>query len=166
MTTLAFILSELFPLYCFRCNFVPAPYLLVYYHDTVQICWTGLDNVLHTRMTTLAFILSEFFPLMVSDAISCSLCYLNTLWYIIVTLSELFPLDCLICKALYFGYFQDYFHENIPFCRRGHDNVSCITIWWPSCSYLPYPPPTPKDIFPRFGFFVKLHWLESSKLNL
>ena len=59
---------------------------MVYYHDTSQLPRTGLDNVSRTRMTTLAFILSELFPLMVSDAISCPLCNLNTLWYIIMTL--------------------------------------------------------------------------------
>ena len=79
------------------------------------------DNVSHTRMTTLAFILSKLFPLIVSDAISCQLHNLNTLWYIILILhsyveqvmmmcrrhkngnltfklSELFPLDCFRCS--------------------------------------------------------------------
>ena len=62
MTTLAFILSELFPLDGFRCNFVSAPYLenrLEYNHDTSQLCRTGHDDVSHTKMTTLIFILSE-----------------------------------------------------------------------------------------------------------
>ena len=66
MTTLAFILSELFPLDGFRCNFVSAPQLekrLEYNHDTSQLCRTGHDDVLRTRMTTLIFILSESFPL-------------------------------------------------------------------------------------------------------
>ena len=66
MTTLTFMLSELFALDCFRCNFMSAPYLenhSVYYHDTSQLCRTGLYDVLRTRMTTLTFILSELFPL-------------------------------------------------------------------------------------------------------
>ena len=60
MTTLAFILSEFLSLDCFRCNLVSAPsleYPLIYYHDTSQLCRTGLDNVSRTKMTTLAFIL-------------------------------------------------------------------------------------------------------------
>ena len=62
MTTLAFTLSELFPLGGFRCNFVPAlllEYPLEYNHDTSQLCRTGHDDVSRTRMTTLIFILSE-----------------------------------------------------------------------------------------------------------
>ena len=89
MTTLVFILSELFLLYGFRCNFVLAlqlEYPLRYNHDTSQLCRTGHDNVSHTRMTTLAFILSELLPLMVSHAISCPLHNLKTVWNIIMTL--------------------------------------------------------------------------------
>ena len=41
-------------------------------------------------------------------------------------LSELSPLDCLSCSAVYFAYRQDYFHETIQFCRRGRDNMSYI----------------------------------------
>ena len=37
-----------------------------------------------TRMTTLTLILSQLFSLDDSDAISCSLNYLNSLWYIII----------------------------------------------------------------------------------
>ena len=70
---------------------------MVYYHDTLQLCRTGHDDVLHTGMTSLACILSE-----------------------------LFPLDYLSCNALYFEYHQDYFHETIWFCRRGCDNVLCV----------------------------------------
>ena len=39
-----------------------------------------------TKMITLTVILSELFPLIVSDAISCPLCNLDTLWYVIMTL--------------------------------------------------------------------------------
>ena len=59
-------------------------YRLVYFDDNLQLCRTGHDNVSHTRMTTLTFILSELFPLIVSDAISCPLHKLKTLWYIIM----------------------------------------------------------------------------------
>ena len=73
LTTLAFILSELFPFDCFRCNFMSAlqvEYPLEYNHDTSQSCRTGHDNVSVTRMTTLAFVLSELFPL---DFFRCNL---------------------------------------------------------------------------------------------
>ena len=66
MTTLAFILAELFPLDGFRCNFVSAPLLenrMEYNHDTSRLCRTDHDDMSRTRMTTLAFILSELFPL-------------------------------------------------------------------------------------------------------
>ena len=91
MTTLAFILSELFPLNGFGCSIVSTPYLeypLVYYHDTLQLCRTGHDDVLYTRMATFTFILSELFPLIVSDAISCLLHNLRTLWDIIMILQS------------------------------------------------------------------------------
>ena len=57
-----------------------------YNHDTSQLCRTGHDTVLRTRMTTLAFVFSELFPL---DAFRCnfiSLHNLNTLWNIIMIL--------------------------------------------------------------------------------
>ena len=66
MTTLAFILSELFPLDGFRCNFVSflqLKYPLEYNYDTSQLCRTGHDDVSRTRMSYLAFILSELFHL-------------------------------------------------------------------------------------------------------
>ena len=72
MATLAVILFELFPFDHFRCNFMPALLLenrLEYNHDTSQLCRTGHDDVLRTRMTTLAFILSELFPL---DCFRCN----------------------------------------------------------------------------------------------
>ena len=42
---------------------------LVYYHDTSQLCRTGLDDVSRRRMTTLACILSKLFSL---DGFRCS----------------------------------------------------------------------------------------------
>ena len=88
MTTLAFILSELFHFDCFRRYFVSAvvlEYPMIKYHDTLQICRTGLGNASRTRMTTLAFIFSELFAL---DGFRCNfvclLCNLNTLLYIIM----------------------------------------------------------------------------------
>ena len=72
MTTLAFILSKLFPLDCVRYSFVSVPHLenpLVCYNDTLQLCRTCLDDVSGTKMTTLTFILSELFPL---DGFRCN----------------------------------------------------------------------------------------------
>ena len=69
---LAFILSDLFPLDGFRCNFVSAPYLenrLEYFHDTLWLYSTGHDDVSHTRMATVTIILSELFPL---DGFRCN----------------------------------------------------------------------------------------------
>ena len=135
MRTIALIPCGLFPLNGFRCNFVSAlslKYSLVYYHDTLQLCRTGHDDVSHTKMTTLACILFE-----------------------------LIPLNCLSCNALYFEYRQDYFHEIKRFCRRGRDNVSCIQSMAAVMFTLPVTvttPPTPKKN-PGFGFFVKIHLL-------
>ena len=93
---------------------------------------------------------------------------------------ELFPLDHLSCNALYFEYRQDYFHEIIGFYKRGPYNVSCILnmaafMLIPPVTTIninpPQPPPPPpphhqKKKNPGFGFFVKIHLLESSRLNL
>ena len=71
---------------------------LVFYHDTLQLCRTYLDDVSDTRMTTLTYILFEFFPLtyilsyfplMVSNVISCPLHNLNALCYIIINTLQL-----------------------------------------------------------------------------
>ena len=80
----------------------------LWFIDTSQLCRTGHEDVLHTGMTTLACLLSE-----------------------------LFPLDCLSCNALYFEYRQDYFHETIRFCRKVVTVCHVDKIWWLSCSYLP-----------------------------
>ena len=72
MTTLAFFLSELFPLDGFRCNFMSAPSLesrLEYFDDTLYLCRTGHADVSHTRMATLAVILSELVSL---DGFRCN----------------------------------------------------------------------------------------------
>ena len=72
---------------------------LVFYYDTSELCRIRLVDVSGTRMTTLTFILSELFPLDVSDAISCPLHNLNTLWYIIMILYsyvEQIMMTCLV----------------------------------------------------------------------
>ena len=116
---------------------------MVYYHDTLQLCRTGHDNMSHKGMTALACILFE-----------------------------LFSLDRLSCNALYFEYRQDYFIESIGFCNRGCYNVLCIQnmaalmlIPPVTTSLLLHSPPPQKKKNPGFGFFVKFHLLESSKLN-
>ena len=68
MTTLAFILSALFPLDGFRCNFVSAPQLencFEYNHDTSQLYRTDHDDVSRTRMTSLILYFLSYLPLMV-----------------------------------------------------------------------------------------------------
>ena len=100
MTTLAFILTELFPLDCFRCNFLSAPqleYPLECNHDSSQLCRTGHDDVLRTRMTILTFILTELFPL---DCFRCNFLSAPQLEY---------PLECN--------------HDSSQLCRTGHDDV-------------------------------------------
>ena len=81
MRALTFISPLLFfyAYLCLLCNFKTLQ--CEYYHETSQLCTTGHDDVSHTRIITLAFILLS---LMVSDAISCLLHNLNTLWYIIM----------------------------------------------------------------------------------
>ena len=87
MATLAFILSDFFPLIvsdAISCLLHNLKNPLVYYHDTLQLCRTHLHNVLGTRMATLTFIVSELFPLIFSDAIFDPLHNLKTLWYFIM----------------------------------------------------------------------------------
>ena len=59
---------------------------MVYYHDTLQLCRTGYDDVSLRRMTTHAFLHFELFPLDCTDSISRLLHNLNTLCYIIMIL--------------------------------------------------------------------------------
>ena len=86
MTTLAIILSELFPLDGFRCNFVSAPELenhLEYNHDTSQLCRTGYDNSrLHTFLS--------YFTLLVSDA---------SVWNIIIILHSFVEQVMTMCRV-------------------------------------------------------------------
>ena len=84
MTTLTFILSELFPLDGFRCNFTSAPYLeCLWYIIIILYSYDKLGNVSHTRMTTLTFILPELPSLMVKATVPSSL---NTIRNISMTL--------------------------------------------------------------------------------
>ena len=66
-----------------------------------------------TRMTTLAFILSELFPLMVSDAISCPLHNLKTIWNILMILYSYVEQAMTMCRIqewqLSLSYFLSYF---------------------------------------------------------
>ena len=96
-----------------------------HHRTTPQLCRTGHGDVSHTRTTTFSCILSE-----------------------------VFPLDCLSCSALYFEYRQDYFHDTVRYCRKGRDNMSCIKniaafMFIPPvplpllCLHPPPPPPPP-----------------------
>ena len=144
----------------------------IYNHDTSQLCRTGHEDVLRTRMTTLSlsYFLS-YFPLMVSDLISCSLHHLKTIWNIIMILHSYVEQVMTMCHVqdwqLSFLYFLSYLplNETIRFCRRGRDNVLCIEYGC-SCVHPPHPKKTTKKTFSGFGFFVKIHLLESSKLDL
>ena len=86
MTTFALILSELFPLDGFRCNFVSALLLenaLEYFYDTSLLCRKGHENVSHKKWQLLLSYFLSYFPLIISDAISCPLYNLKTLRNII-----------------------------------------------------------------------------------
>ena len=66
-----------------------------------------------TRMTIFTFILSELFFLMVSDAISCLLCNLNTLRYIILTIKSYVEQVMTMCRIqelqVLLAYFLNYY---------------------------------------------------------
>ena len=83
MTTLAFILYELFSLDGLRCKFMSTPlleYPVLYYHDTLQkMCRVQDCQLLFSYFPS-------YFPLKVSNAISCQLYNLKTLLYIIMIL--------------------------------------------------------------------------------
>ena len=88
MTTLAFILSELFPLDDFRSYFVSAPQLenrlnIMILHSYVEQVMT-MCRVQELQLS-LSYFLS-YFPLMVSDAISCPLHNLKIVWHILMIL--------------------------------------------------------------------------------
>ena len=71
MRALTLILFEFSPLMLFN-SYSHSLYnlnTLGYNHDTSQLCRTGHDDVVRTRMTTIAFILSELFPL---DGFRCN----------------------------------------------------------------------------------------------
>ena len=152
MTTLTFLLSELFPLDGFKCNCMSASSVecpFVYYHNTLQLRPTGLVDWLRTRMTILTFILFK-----------------------------LSSLDGYGYNALYYEYHYEYFHETKQFCRRDRDKVSCIKNMEALVSRVhtsqPPDPPSPRPpkkkkkrkTNPGFGFFVNIHLLESTKLDL
>ena len=67
----------------------------------------------HTRIASLAVILSELVPLIISDAISCLLNNLNTLWNIIMILHSYVEQIMTMCSVqecqLLLLYFVSYF---------------------------------------------------------
>ena len=72
MRALSLILFSYLPFDAFSCIFVSSlqlEYPLEYNHNTSQLCRTGHDEVLCTRMATLDFVLSELFPL---DGFRCN----------------------------------------------------------------------------------------------
>ena len=86
MTTLAFLLLELFPLVLFEIDFSSAlqlEYPLEYFDGTWQKYRTGPYDMLHTRMTTLSFLLLALSPFVIFDSdnplILCPLCKSKTI---------------------------------------------------------------------------------------
>ena len=89
MTPLALILSELFPLDGFRCNFCPLHNWNTLW-NIIMILYSYVEQVMtmcrvQEWQLSLSYFLS-YFPLIVSDAISCLLHNLKTLRYIIMIL--------------------------------------------------------------------------------
>ena len=57
MTTLAFILSDLFHLDCLSCNALYYEYRQGYFHETIRFCRRGSDNASYVQnMATVMFI--------------------------------------------------------------------------------------------------------------
>ena len=124
-----FILSVLFPLDGFKCNFVSAPKLenrLKYNHDTLQLCRTGRGNVSHTRMTTLILYFLSYLHLMVKTTMPSTL---NT------------------NKNIFMR----------PYGSVGEVVTTCLVykIWWLLCSYPPPLTPPPHTHTQKY-FFLDL----------
>ena len=88
IATRAFIQSELFPLYCFRCNVLSCNLntlwnIILILHSYVEKVMTMCP--VQEWQLSLSYFLS-YFPLMVSDAISCLFHDLNAYCHIIIIL--------------------------------------------------------------------------------
>ena len=145
-----------------------------------------------TRTTTLILYFLSYFPLMVSDAISCLLHNLKTVWNIIMLLHSYVEQVMTMCRVqerqLSFLFFLSYLplmvkatmHSILNTVRnifmRLYGSVEEVVTMclmykiWRLCVHIPPPspppPPPPQKKFPELGFFVKIHLLESSKLDL
>ena len=120
----------------FSCIFVSTLYLeypLEYNHDTSQLCRTGHDDMSRTRMTTSLSYFLSYFPLIISDAISCALHNLNTLWYIIMIFHSYVEQVLTMCRVQERQFSLSYFLSYFPLIVS--DAISCplcnlITLWY------------------------------------
>ena len=153
----------------------------------LQLFKIGHDNVSRTRMTTLTLYFLSYFPLMVSDTISCPFHNLKTVWHITMILHSYVEQVMTICRIqkwqLSFLYLLSYLPlmvkatmysilntvRNIFMRLYGYleEVVTMCLVYkiWLFCAHPPPPTPPPKKN-PGFEFFVKIHLLESSKLDL
>ena len=143
-----------------------------------DLCRTGHDDVSLTGMTTLAFILFfSYFPLVVSDAISCPLHNLKTVWNIIMILHS-YVEQVMTIWQLSFLYFLSYLPLMVkatkPYILNNVRNIfmrlygsveevvaMCLVykIWRVLCSYPPPPPmpPTSKKLRGHIGLGLYVH---------
>ena len=193
--TLAFIFSKLFPLIISDVILCPL-YNLNTLWNIIMIHHTYVEQVMTMCLVqewqlSLSYFLS-YFPLTVSDAISCPLHNLKTVWNIIMILHSYVEQVMTMCRIqewqLSFLYFLSYLplivKATMPSILNTGRNIfmrlygfveAVVTmyrvykIWRLLCSYPPspdHPSPPPIKKIPGFGFFVQIHVLESSKLDL
>ena len=107
---------ELFPFDGFRCNFVSASQLETPWY-IIMILYSYVEQILtmcrvHEWQLSLSYFLS-YFPLIVSDAISCPLHNLKSLWYIIMIFYSYVEHSLLMLRVqewqLLLSYFLSYF---------------------------------------------------------
>ena len=174
MTTLASYFLSYFPLIvsdaisCPLCDLNTLRNIIMIYHSYIEQVMTMC------RVQEWQLLLSYFFSyflLIVSDKISCPLCNLNTLWNIIMILhsyvEQVMTMCCVQEWQLLLAYRRDYFMKLYCFVE---EVVTMCSVWKNTAALmviLSYPPPPPKKKKnPGFGFFVKIHLLERSKLEL
>ena len=133
MTSLAFILMSYFPLIVSDAISCPLHNLKTV-RNNLMILNSYLEQVMTMcRIQEWQLLLSYFlsyFPLIISDAISCPLYNLNTLWNIIMILHSYVEQVMTMChvKELLLSYFLSYFPLMIS------DAISCLlhnlkTVW-------------------------------------
>ena len=127
MTTVAFILSELFLLDGFRCNFLSSPNFNTLYCIIIILHSYVEQVMMMCQVQEWQLLLSYFlnyFPLMMSDAISCPLLNLNSLWCIIMILYSNAKLVMKMCHAQEWQLSLSYFLGYFPLIVL--DAISCL----------------------------------------